>query len=95
MALRLGNLKCVSAWSPKRSLAEAIDATLRAHVGPDDVRHVCGDTFLVYTEADTATIRDWLVSCLEDDESLFVVEFERWSGYGPAPDRDWLLRRGH
>ena len=42
-----------------------------------------------------AALRDWLTPSLEEGESVFVVEFEKWSGYGPAPDRAWLLRRGH
>ena len=95
MPLGPGSLKCVSAWSAERSLREVIEQTLRAHVAEDDARHVYGDTFLIYTDTDTATIRDWLLPCLKDSESLLVVEFERWSGYGQAPDRDWLLRRGH
>jgi hypothetical protein len=85
----------VSAWSAQRSLRDVIEETLRPHVAPDDVRHLYGDTFLIDTDAEVATIRNWLLPCLKDRESLFVVEFERWSGYGPAPDRDWLLRRGH
>lgn len=95
MAVGPGSLKCVTAWSARRSLREPLEETLRAHVRAGDIRHLYGDVFLVYTDAETAAIRDWLGSRLEDGESTFVVEFERWSGLGPAPDRGWLLDRGH
>ena len=90
-----GSLKCVTASSAEGSLRERLDDVLRAHVDADDIRHLYREVFLVYTDADTAAIRDWLTPCLGDGDSVFVVEFERWSGYGPAPDRRWLLRRGH
>ena len=32
---------------------------------------------------------------LSDDESALVIEFERWSSYGPGLDTAWLMRRGH
>jgi predicted RNA-binding Zn ribbon-like protein len=90
-----GSLKCVVGCSSTRSLREPIEAALRARAGEEEVRHLHGDTLLVYTEAETAAIRDWLAPELRDGESVLVVEFERWSGRGPAPDREWLLRRGH
>ena len=33
-----------------------------------------------------AEIRDWVRTALDDDESVLVFEFERWSGYGPGVD---------
>ncbi len=90
-----GSLKCVTAWSSHRQLRNPLEQALRAHVREDDIRHLHGEVFLVYTDADTAIIRDWLTPCLGDGDSVAVIEFERWSGYGPAPDRRWLLRRGH
>ncbi len=90
-----GTLKCVSASSPARPLREAVEAALRAHIPAEDVRHLYGDILVVYTEEDTAALRDWLAPLLEDGESLFVVEFERWSSAGPAIDREWLGARGH
>lgn len=90
-----GTLKCVSASSPVRSLRDAIEAALLEHVAPHNVRHLHADTFAVYTEAEPSDIRDWLAPLLRGDESLLVVEFERWSGHGDAIDRRWLLRRGH
>jgi hypothetical protein len=95
MRIRPGRLKCVTAWSGSRSLSGLVEGVLKAHVPTEDIRHLHGGVFLVYTEAETAALRDWLIRGLEDGESAFVVEFEQWSGYGPGPDRRWLLDRGH
>jgi len=89
-----GTLKCVALSSPNADLIAAIEHVLANRAGEDDVRRV-GDALLVYTEASTEAIRDWLAPSLSEDESAFVFEFERWSGYGEAIDRDWLRRRGH
>jgi hypothetical protein len=90
-----GSLKLVTGWSPDRSLRDALHETLRAHIAENDVRRLHGETFLAFTDAEPAAIRDWLAPVLLEGESVFVVEFERWSGHGPAIDRGWLLRRGH
>jgi hypothetical protein len=90
-----GTLKCVSASSPHRSLRSAIEGALREHVAAHNVRHLHDSVFAVHTEAEPSDIRDWLAPLLREDESLLVVEFERWSGHGGAIDRRWLLRRGH
>lgn len=90
-----GSLKLVSVCSPEPSVRETLYATLRAHIGENDVRHLHDETFLLYTDAEPATVRDWLAAVLAKGESVFVVEFERWSGHGSAVDRRWLLRRGH
>jgi hypothetical protein len=90
-----GTLKCVAAYSPRRPLKELIGQALTARVGVEDIRYLLGRVYIIYTQADTQTVRDWLAPLLEEDESLFVSEFERWSGSGPAPDRDWLRERGH
>ena len=95
MEIGPGSLKLVSAWSPRHSVRERVAAVLQRHIRAEDIRYLHGRVFLLYTAAEPATIRDWLAPYLEDDESVFVVEFERWSGYGPSPDRDWLRRRGH
>lgn len=94
-AIGPGSLKCVTAISSERTLRHQTQMALERHVRPEDIRHLHGDTFVVYTAADTTTVRDWLTPLLEDGESVFVVEFERWSGHGRSPNRDWLLRRGH
>ena len=90
-----GSLKCVTAWSARRPLRDLLEETLRTHVGAQEIRQLSADVFLVYTNAAASAVRDWLIPHLADEESAFVVEFEQWSGYGPAPDRRWLLRRGH
>jgi hypothetical protein len=90
-----GSLKLVTGWSPDRSLRAALHETLRAHVAEDDVRHLYGETFLAFTDAGPAAIRDWLAPVLSEGESVFVVEFARWSSSGPSIYREWLLRRGH
>jgi hypothetical protein len=90
-----GTLKSVAAYSPHRPLKDLIGDALTARIGAEDVCYLLGRVFLVYTEADTSAIRDWLAPLLRDGESLFVAEFERWSGHGPAPDREWLRERGH
>lgn len=90
-----GSLKLVVACSVDRPLTEHIEAALRAHCHRSDVRHLGGEGFLVHTDACTAEIRDWLTASLAEGESVFVVEFERWSARGPAADRTWLRNRGH
>ncbi len=90
-----GSLKLVTGWSPDRSLRDALRETLRAHVAENDVRHLYGETFLAFTDAEPAAVRDWLAPVLSEGESAFVVEFECWSSRGSSICRDWLLRRGH
>ena len=94
-AIGPGSLKCVVGSSDRRTVRDAIESALLAHVRLEDVRHLGGEAFAVYTEAAPDEIRDWLGDALEDGESAFVVEFERWSSRGPVADREWLLRRGH
>lgn len=95
MGVGPSSLKCVTGWSERRPLRDLLETALRARVRAEEIRHLHGEVFLVYTEAGTAAIRDWLAPHLRADESVFVAEFERWSGHGPAPDRRWLMRRGH
>ena len=94
-AIGPGSLKCVLGSSERRPLRDTIERALLAHVRAEDVRHLGGDGFAVYTDATPDEIRDWLGGVLEDGESAFVVEFERWSSRGPAADQAWLQRRGH
>ena len=90
-----GSLKLVSGRSPSRSLDPVLDQVLTNCAGAKDVRRFQENVFLVYSEAEPADVRTWFAERLMDDESVFVVEFERWSSHGPAADRRWLLRRGH
>ena len=90
-----GSLKCVIAWSPQRPLAGPVGEALREHIGREDICDIDGGATLVHTTAAAADIRHWLAAILKANESALVLEFEMWSGYGTAVDRDWLLARGH
>ncbi len=90
-----GSLKCVIAWAPQRPLAGPVREALSEHIDQEDIRAIDGGATLVHTTADAAHIRDWLAAVLKADESALVLEFEKWSGYGTAVDRGWLLARGH
>jgi hypothetical protein len=70
---------------------EAVAA--RAREG--SLRRLADDVFVIYATASTADIRDWASEVVGADESVFVVEFEKWSGSGAGVPRDWLLARGH
>ena len=91
MEIGAGSLKCVTTSSSGRPGSKTVETALQAHIRPEHTRKVFDNVFLVYTEADTATIRDWL----EEIGAAFVVEFEQWSGYGARIDHPWLLERGH
>jgi hypothetical protein len=71
-----------------------IAGALAAHVRHQDIRALAPNATLIYTDANNATIRDWLRPHA-GDASVIVVEFERWSAHGEAIDTAWLLRRGH
>ncbi len=90
MALGPGSLKCIVASSGR----EAIEQALRSRIDSDNLLHLHDAAFVVYTDAEPATIRDWLLPCVAEGGSLLVVEFERWSG-GGGIDHAWLTRRGH
>jgi hypothetical protein len=90
-----GTLKCIVGHSLDRSLCALLEEVLRSNVRAQDIRQVGGDALIAYSDASPADLRDWISPRLEPGESVFVVEFERWSAFGPAADRKWLLRRGH
>ena len=90
-----GKLRLVSGWSPSRSLDCAIEALLSGLAEPNDVRRLQDSVFVVFSATEPEEIRSAIAGELLDGESVFVVEFERWSSHGPAADRTWLLRRGH
>jgi hypothetical protein len=90
-----GTLKCIVGHSLNRSIHPLLEDLLRPKVRSQDIRQLGGDALIVYSGASTADLRDWISQRLEPGESVFVAEFERWSAYGPALDRRWLLRRGH
>lgn len=86
-----GSLKLVVV----RGDARAAEAALRAMVGTEETRAVGDRAWVVYTAAEAAEIRDLVAGVAGDGAVVFVVEFERWSGFGDGVDREWLLRRGH
>ena len=90
-----GTLKCVVGHSPSRPLRSLIAEILGPHVRDQDIRHLSDDALLAYSDASAADLRDWIAAQLGPGESVLVMEFERWSAFGPAADRRWLLRRGH
>jgi hypothetical protein len=83
------------AWSDRRNLCTIVEDAMRARIPSDSVLRLNDDTLIVDASNEPAEIRDWVRSALEDSESVLVVEFERWSGYGPGVDSQWLMRRGH
>ena len=72
----------------------AIEGALRAHVPDEHIRRTGDEAWIIFTEADPPTIRDWITAAASNPSSILVVEFEHWSGYGDI-DQAWLLRRGH
>ena len=88
-------LKCVIAWSDRRSLCSLVADALETRVGARDVLRLGDDAFAVYGTAAPDEIRDWVAGVLDPEESVLVFEFEKWSGHGPAVDAAWLMRRGH
>ena len=88
-------LKCVIAWSERRNLCSIVEDALQAQIAVGDVLPLSEDALLVHAANEPSEIRDWVRAALEDGESVLVVEFERWSGYGPGVDSRWLMSRGH
>jgi hypothetical protein len=90
-----GSLKCVIAWSERRNLCSLVFDGVAARTGEEQLRLLGDDSFAVYTTASSSEIRDWAAEMISSDESVLVVEFEKWSGFGSEVPRDWLLARGH
>jgi hypothetical protein len=88
-------LKCVIAWSNRRSLCSLVADALEARMGAREVVRLGDDAFTVYGTPAPDEIRDLVADVLEPEESVLVFEFEKWSGRGPAVDAEWLMRRGH
>lgn len=83
-----GTLKCVIAEEP-------VLAVLGQHVSPTNLRRAGGGSVVVHTPLDPAELRDILARDAGEGESFLVLEFEKWSGFGPEIDMEWLLARGH
>ncbi len=88
-------LKCVVAWSDKRNLCSLVAAALEARIAPENVCRLGDESLAVYSAAAPDEVRDWAAEVLESGESVLVLEFERWSGYGTGVDAAWLRKRGH
>jgi hypothetical protein len=88
-------LKCVIAWSQRRNLCSLVFNAVAERAGEAQTLRLGDDSFVVYTSASAAEIRDWAAEIIASDESTFVVEFEKWSGYGSEVPQAWLLARGH
>jgi hypothetical protein len=95
MTEALPGLRCVIAWSDRRSLCSIIGDQLRTMAPEAELRRLGDDAHIVYTSLTADELRDRLRAHLAEDEGLLVVDFEAWSGYGKALDASWLLARGH
>jgi hypothetical protein len=88
-------LKCIIAWSDRRSLCDIVSDALTAIVSDAQALRLGDDANLVFTALTSEALRDLLSPLLTPDEGLVVFEFESWSGFGSALDSAWLLARGH
>lgn len=89
-AIGPGTLKCIIAAATPAALA-----ALREHAGANNIREAGEGAVLVYTALEPSELRDLLSLDTAEGESLLVLEFEKWSGFGTGIDREWLLARGH
>lgn len=87
-------LKCVIAWSERRNLCSLVEDALQQKTAGAVLR-LGEEALVVHTADEPAAVRDRVRAVLEDGESVLVFEFERWSGYGPGVDSQWLVSRGH
>lgn len=95
MTESLAGLRCVAAWSGRRNLCSIVGDELRSIVPEAELRRIGDDAYLVHTALSADELRNRLRPTLAVDEGLLVIDFERWSGYGEALGRRWLLARGH
>ena len=73
----------------------AVLAALGARVDEENIRAAVSGALLVHSALEPSELRDMLSRKLGRGDSLLVVEFEKWSGYGAGIDREWLRARGH
>jgi hypothetical protein len=88
-------LKCVIAWSDKRNLCSIVAEILEASLGVAQILRLGDESFAANGNLSPDQIRDLVAVVLDDDESVIVVEFEKWSARGASVDAAWLMRRGH
>jgi hypothetical protein len=91
----LPGLRCVIAWSDRRSLSSIVGNELRSIVPDAELREIADDAYLAHTALSADELRNRLRLKLAEGEGLLVIDFERWSGHGEALDSRWLLARGH
>lgn len=78
--------------SPQRKVR--VEAALVMLAGAAEVRSPVAGAFVVHVAKSSSELRDALREAVGID-TLFIVEFERWSALGNLVDSTWLLRRGH
>jgi len=93
--MRDPSLKLVVAWSDSRNLCSIVRDALSEVAPGAEMLPLGDDATVVHTSEPASAIRDRLRERLAEDDHVFVVEFETWSGQGPGLDARWLLARGH
>jgi hypothetical protein len=91
----LSALRIVVAWSDRRNLCSLVADQLRSMAGESETRAFGEEAYVVHTALSAAELRDRLRHLLLEGDSLFVADFEVWSGHGAGVDAKWLLSRGH
>jgi hypothetical protein len=74
---------------------EAVLAALQHRVDAENIHAAVSGALLVHSALEPSELRDMLSRELGEGDSLLIVEFEKWSGYGAGIDREWLRARGH
>lgn len=88
-------LKLIAVDAGNPHVLRALRDALLREVGASEIRAIFGSAYLVSTTLDPSGLRDLLAERMNERDSILVVEFETWSGYGPEIDSAWLMRRGH
>ena len=90
------SLKLVALGAESEAVVASVGRELHGLAGDDELRVIGESAFVIHTPLTVADLRDRLqAKVVGDGDSLIVVEFETWSGYGPEIDSAWLMRRGH
>lgn len=74
---------------------DAVLAALHHGVDAENIRAAPPGAVLLHSPLEPSELRDMLSREMGEGDSLLVVEFEKWSGYGAGIDREWLRARGH
>ena len=88
-------LKLVALVVASEAAVAEVRGELEELAGDDEVKSMGGGASVVHTVLTTAELRDRIQAKVGAGDSVIVVEFETWSGYGPGVDGVWLMRRGH